>query len=144
MTSPAEREPMPTPGTIAILPLVIADLQQRDTAGTKKYGTTLQANNGRDALVDLSQELMDAVMYLRQYMEEMECLGIKLSKLRDVLAESQSLERDACVSLADSLTRILKENPALSAEQCSPPDQAFKSIARPANSSAPFAEKEKQ
>ena len=70
MTSPAEREPMPTPGTIAILPLVIADLQQRDAAGTKKYGTTLQANNGRDALVDLYQEILDAAMYCRQLIEE--------------------------------------------------------------------------
>ena len=70
MTSPAEREPMPTPGTIAILPLVIADLQQRDAVGTKKYGTTLQANNGRDALVDAYQEALDMCMYLRQAIAE--------------------------------------------------------------------------
>jgi len=66
----AKKQPMPTKGKVDILPLVIADLRARDVAGRKKYGTTLQANNGRDALVDLIQELMDAVMYLRQLIEE--------------------------------------------------------------------------
>jgi hypothetical protein len=60
------REPMPTKGTIDILPLVISDLQERDKVGRKKYGTTLQSGNGRNALVDATQEAMDLVMYLRQ------------------------------------------------------------------------------
>lgn len=30
----------------------------------------LQANNGRDPLIDLYQELMDAIVYARQYLEE--------------------------------------------------------------------------
>jgi len=60
------REPMPHKGNIDILPLVILDLQERDKVGRKKYGTTLQSNNGRNALVDAAQEAMDLVMYLRQ------------------------------------------------------------------------------
>jgi hypothetical protein len=66
----AKRQAMPTPGKTDILPLVIADLQARDAAGTKKYGTTLQTNNGRDALVDAYQEALDLAMYLRQAIEE--------------------------------------------------------------------------
>lgn len=31
--------------------LVIEDMRQRDNEGRKKYGTPLQASNGRDALV---------------------------------------------------------------------------------------------
>ena len=60
------REPMPIKGNIDIFPLVIADLRERDKIGTKKYGTTLQSNNGRDALVDAYQEALDLCMYLRQ------------------------------------------------------------------------------
>ena len=37
---------------------------------SKDYGTGLQTFNGRDALIDLYQELMDAVMYLRQLIAE--------------------------------------------------------------------------
>lgn len=38
--------------------------------GLKKYGTVLQPNNGRDALVDAYQEALDLVVYLRQRIEE--------------------------------------------------------------------------
>jgi len=64
--SAATKEPMPNEGTVNILPLVIADLQARDKVGTVKYGTTLQAHNGRDALMDAYQEALDLCMYLRQ------------------------------------------------------------------------------
>ena len=66
----ATKQPVPTKGKVDILPLVIADLRARDVAGRKKYGTTLQTNNGRDALVDAYQEALDLAMYLRQAIEE--------------------------------------------------------------------------
>lgn len=50
--------------------LVIADMQERDKVGRERYGTPLQANNGRDALVDAYQEALDLVVYLRQAIEE--------------------------------------------------------------------------
>lgn len=34
--------------------------------GLEKYGTKLEAFNGRDALMDAYQEAIDMVMYLRQ------------------------------------------------------------------------------
>lgn len=72
-----QREPMPTKGKADILPLVIADLLSRDAVGRKKYGTTLQSHNGRDALMDAYQELLDGAMYLRQVIEERrEAVGI--------------------------------------------------------------------
>jgi hypothetical protein len=49
--------------------LVVQDMQQRDNQGRQKYGTPLQASNGRDALVDLYQELLDACVYIRQEIE---------------------------------------------------------------------------
>ena len=66
----AKREPMPTKGTVDILPLVIEDFKRRDTVGRKKYGTTLQSHNGRDALMDAYQEACDLVFYLRQVIAE--------------------------------------------------------------------------
>lgn len=50
--------------------LVIADMRERDSVGRQRYGTPLQANNGRDVLVDAYQEALDLVVYLRQAIEE--------------------------------------------------------------------------
>lgn len=49
-----------------VLPYVVADLGARADFGFKKYGTLLQAYNGRDALYDAYQEALDAIMYLGQ------------------------------------------------------------------------------
>lgn len=71
MITPTEPEPMPVPNKgNAIAEEVIEDLRERMRQGTAKYGTPLQAFNGRDALVDLYQELLDAVQYLRQVIDE--------------------------------------------------------------------------
>lgn len=48
------------------IPYIIADLEARADFGFKKYGTPLQAYNGRDALYDAYQEALDAIMYLGQ------------------------------------------------------------------------------
>lgn len=42
------------------------DLTARAEQGLKKYGTKLRTVNGRRAIVDLYQELLDAVMYSMQ------------------------------------------------------------------------------
>lgn len=54
----------------AIWELVIADMHERDQLGRERYGTPLQAHNGRDPLVDAYQEALDLVVYLRQAIEE--------------------------------------------------------------------------
>jgi len=51
--------------------LLVDDLQARAKLGLQRYGTLLMTHNGRDALADLYQELLDALMYLTQY--EVEC-----------------------------------------------------------------------
>ena len=50
--------------------LVIEDMTARDQAWRKKYGTPLQAGNGRDSLVDAYQEALDLVVYLRNEIED--------------------------------------------------------------------------
>lgn len=49
----------------AVWGLVMQDMAARDKFGQEKYGTRLQAFNGRDALVDAYQEALDLVVYLR-------------------------------------------------------------------------------
>ncbi len=66
-----EDQPPPVPNERkAIADLVIEDIEERKRIGTERYGTPLQAFNGREALVDLYQELLDAVQYIRQLIEE--------------------------------------------------------------------------
>ena len=40
---------------------------ERRVQGIERYGTPLQADNGRDALADAFQEELDRIAYLRQY-----------------------------------------------------------------------------
>lgn len=49
---------------------VIDDIKEREKKGIETYGTTLKPYNGRNALTDLYEELLDASMYLKQYMNE--------------------------------------------------------------------------
>jgi hypothetical protein len=42
------------------------DIETRAQFGEKKYGTRLLTNNGRDVILDLYQELLDALMYSKQ------------------------------------------------------------------------------
>ena len=46
--------------------IVLNDINERRLIGRKKYGTELQPFNGRNASVDLFQELLDSVVYCRQ------------------------------------------------------------------------------
>ncbi len=54
----------------AVWDLVLADMGARDAEGRRKYGTPLQPDNGRDALIDAYQEALDLVVYLRQAIYE--------------------------------------------------------------------------
>ena len=68
---PNRPEPPPRPGDgKPVWDLVIQDMRDRDQVGRERYGMPLQAHNGRDALVDAYQEVLDAAVYLRQEIEE--------------------------------------------------------------------------
>ena len=49
---------------------IVADMHERKDVGIKRYGVSLQAHNGRDAIIDAYQEALDAAAYLRQAQEE--------------------------------------------------------------------------
>lgn len=55
--------------------LVIRDMEDRKALGIRRYNTILQANNGRNALIDAYQEALDLCCYLRQVIEERDSYG---------------------------------------------------------------------
>jgi hypothetical protein len=65
-------EPPPKPSEGDVWRAVIEDMEARRLEGIQRYGTPLQPHNGRRALVDLYQELLDACVYLKQALMEKE------------------------------------------------------------------------
>jgi hypothetical protein len=64
-------QPLPTVNDHPIIQdLVVADIAARLKVGIQRYGTGLQPHNGRDALRDLYEELLDAATYTRQLIYE--------------------------------------------------------------------------
>jgi len=90
-------EPQPTNGQQKVTELVIEDLKQRSETGRQKYGTYLQTHNGRNALADLYQELLDAVQYAKQHLLE---------------ADSLHSQRQHCIKswIIDALAREIHSN----------------------------------
>lgn len=60
--------------TPAVL-LIAERAEKRKALGIERYGTPLQAFNGRRAVVDALEEAHDLAVYLRQWVEEIEELG---------------------------------------------------------------------
>jgi len=66
-----EPEPASTRNTHrAVWDSVMDDIRERDELGEQKYGTRLQAHNGRNPLIDAYQEALDLVVYLKQAIQE--------------------------------------------------------------------------
>lgn len=65
--------------------LVRADLEERALMGLAKYGTPHQADNGRDHLIDLYQELLDACVYARAEIERRKTLADDNARLRGLV-----------------------------------------------------------
>lgn len=61
--------PLGTDGPV-IHELVVTDLMNRLELGKRRYGQPLQAFNGRNALRDAYEEVLDLAVYLRQQLEE--------------------------------------------------------------------------
>lgn len=84
---PIKREGVPDVQTA-----VIADIVERRELGIKRYGTPLQTNNGRDALLDLYQELLDGACYAKQLLLERTTL---LNRIAELEAELAMMRRES-------------------------------------------------
>ena len=76
------------------LPQILLDMAERDQLGRARYGTPLQPHNGRDALVDLYQELLDAAAYAGQGLLENPGSGFWRDRLYLALGELVLVRRE--------------------------------------------------
>ncbi|HHC6468730.1 TPA: hypothetical protein ACN359_002085 [Vibrio parahaemolyticus] len=65
-----QEQPAPTEGKACVVPEVMKDLTDRLAKGVQTYGKPLQTHNGRDALQDAYEEVLDLACYLKQLMME--------------------------------------------------------------------------
>ena len=66
-----EDQPLPEVNDSKFIQDEVMDyIEQRKQLGITRYGTALQAHNGRDALRDAFEEAVDLVMYLAQVIIE--------------------------------------------------------------------------
>lgn len=83
-------QPMPTAGGIDVTPVARATflrmLLDREVRGIETYGTTLQTFNGRDAVRDALEELIDAWQYLVQISLELDEIRAENVQLRAEIA----------------------------------------------------------
>lgn len=132
-------QPCPTGNGADVTDLVVKDLLVRREMGTRKYGTSLKTNNGRNAAIDLYQELCDAVLYARQLIEEERSDRIKFEKAADLMAErDEMLQRFreigkiiGCGHVEDSdgrqvLVRCIRETVEAAGNVVNPPAVASK------------------
>jgi len=100
-------EPPPQPGKTVVSDYVLADIHKRIIMGLEKYGTKLQTNNGRDALWDKYQELLDAIFYARQEILEKEEETKSLCQVYALLAENPHLDKAAIAESVSLLRSVL-------------------------------------
>lgn len=80
-------QPAPTEGQADVTDLVIRDLVARRAMGTAKYGTPLRTFNGRNALMDAYQEVLDLANYLRQRIAEEDAKAAAADTLRKAVGD---------------------------------------------------------
>lgn len=96
-----EDQPPPLPSSGDMWWDVMDDMRERRVLGITRYGTPLQAFNGREALIDAYQEELDKIVYLRQAVEEMRVLR---QLVCDMLPEYHSANN----SIRDHVDRTAK------------------------------------
>ena len=79
---------------------------QRKALGLSRYGTVLQANNGRDALGDGIDEVADLVCYLRQWLEEQELRGMEATVTWGTARYHEALELAVSLVRARAVTGV--------------------------------------
>jgi hypothetical protein len=88
----------------AVWSLVVRDMNLRDETGFKRYGVRLQPHNGRDTLMDLYEELLDAVAYTKTYMLEAACQKEKINQVLALVAGKEHLTKDEIVKIVSLLS----------------------------------------
>lgn len=78
-------QPLPVVNDSPIIQeLVMDDVQERLEVGIKRYGTGLQAGNGRNMLRDAYEEALDLTTYLRGQIEAQRNISVAIEALLSV------------------------------------------------------------
>lgn len=72
------------------LDYIAEDTEARIRLGEKKYGTRLKSHNGRDAMLDLYQEILDGINYSKQLVVENKDDGSLFNELVDLAKKIKS------------------------------------------------------
>lgn len=88
----------------------IALLLERKSLGLTRYGTTLQAFNGRDALQDAVEEVTDLLVYLLQVRDERDDTvgAARLAAERDETRERHQRDLDVIHELGRQLRALMR------------------------------------
>lgn len=76
-------KPEQTSASQSVTDAVIEDLRQRREHGIGKYGIELLTFNGRDVLLDIYQEQLDALLYTKQALMERDAYAAKKGQRRE-------------------------------------------------------------
>jgi hypothetical protein len=82
-----------------IVQKVVDKFQERSKVGIEKYGTTLKDNNTDDFHNHLSEELMDALLYLEKIKEQKDTYFLLLGRYNELLEQFNKLQakiKDLC------------------------------------------------
>lgn len=89
--------------------LVLADIHERDIVGAERYGTRLQALNGRDFLTDAYEEALDKIVYLRGCIEERKRIDALITGLVNMIESGRLTAADIPDDfkwLCDAMARV--------------------------------------
>lgn len=109
--STPERPPVHVQGGASMHDLVIEDMKERKEFGLQKYGTVLQAWNGRNPLNDGYQEVLDQAAYLKMGVIEFTAMRLRITDLEEMVEAVLRIAKDVPHSAATDavLTMIQKE-----------------------------------
>ena len=75
-----------------IVTQIVEKFKQRSEIGIKKYNTTLEENNTDDFYEHLSEELMDALLYLQKIKEQKDTYFLLLGRYNELKEQFEKLQ----------------------------------------------------
>lgn len=88
--------PIETAGSRDVFARIAGEFAERNAKGIETYGRTLTTFNGRDALRDAREEVLDTYVYLTQLAMEIEAKDAALRDLIDLLRDANCGQIGPC------------------------------------------------